>query len=87
MLQALPAGILPAGAADATLDPQRSAAPGRLTLRWSSTTAAGAEVRAALTVESGSDPLPISETTSIGSDRQTVRFSGWDEPLIVAAPH
>jgi hypothetical protein len=86
-LQALPASILPAGAADATLDPQRSAAPGRRTLRWSSTTAAGAEVRAALTVESGSDPLPISETTSIGSDRQTVHFSGWDKPLIVAAPH
>lgn len=84
-LRALPASVLPASGASVSARP--AAGTGRVRqLRWSSTTSAGGEVHAALNVAAGRDPLPISETTTAGADRETVRFSGWDEPLVVTPP-
>lgn len=84
-LSALASSILP-GPTDRV---QVSSGPGGAAtrvLRWNATAANGASIHASLAVTSGTDPLPISATTSAGQNRQVVQFTGWDAPVAVTAP-
>jgi hypothetical protein len=84
-LSAVASSILP----DRTDRVQLSSGPGGATtrvLRWSATAVNGASIHASLRVTAGTDPLPISATTSAGQNRQVVQFTDWDAPVLVTAP-
>lgn len=85
-LSALPSSILPGDDDRVLVSANHEGATTVKVLRWSAAAANGTTIHAVLTVRSGPNPLPISETTSAAGNREVVRFTRWDAPLTVTAP-
>jgi hypothetical protein len=84
-IAALPASILPGSADAARLRTQTRGGRQVYVLDW---TAAGSKTKLSeqLVLTATRQALPISETTTAGSERQTVTLGHWGERVRVPAP-
>ncbi len=86
-ITALPSTILPSASNSVTLT--RTSRQGRPIdiLTWTVPESSSTETLTEhLDVTNGANPLPIAETTTAGTDLQTVSFSKWGEPIAALVP-
>lgn len=86
-IAALPASLLPGSGDVPRLRTATMSGAKVYVLSWQATPSGSAgKISERLILAATSQPLPISETTSAGADRQTVTLRRWGEPVRVPRP-